>query len=73
MWRPEYLFIRILEACNANCFMCGFARSKDQFRFEANTLQHFLPRVKEEGIRYIRLTGGEPLLHKELSAILLAI
>lgn len=64
--KPEYLFIRILEACNANCFMCDFRQSKDQYRFSPKDMEEILPRVKEEGIKYIRLTGGEPLLHKDI-------
>ena len=64
--KPEYLFIRILEACNANCFMCDFRLSKDQYRFSRKDLEEILPRVREEGIKYIRLTGGEPLLHTDI-------
>lgn len=64
--RPEYLFIRILEACNAGCSMCGYAFSRDGHRFSAKDLAVFLPRLKEEGIRFIRFTGGEPLMHDEI-------
>ena len=63
---PEYLFIRILETCNADCFMCGFRLSKDRYRLSLNALEGILSRVKKEGIRYIRLTGGEPLVHAEI-------
>jgi len=64
--QPEYLFIRVLEACNADCFMCRFRLSKDRYRFPAYALERLLPRVYEEGIRYVRFTGGEPLLHTEI-------
>lgn len=62
----KYLFIRILEACNAECFMCDFAGSNDRFRFDIDHLREMLPKVYDEGIRYIRFTGGEPLLHKQI-------
>jgi cytosylglucuronate decarboxylase len=71
--RPDYLFIRVLEACNANCFMCAFARSKDRYRFPADDLRVMLPRVRAQGIRYVRLTGGEPLVHREVVALVDAI
>jgi len=71
--KPEYLFIRILEACNANCFMCDFRLSKDQYRLSLQEMQYILPRVQKEGIRYIRLTGGEPLLHKDIVEFLTLI
>lgn len=62
----KYLFIRILESCNADCFFCEFARSKDPYRFSLLDFCHLLPHVKDEGYGIIRFTGGEPLLHKEL-------
>jgi cytosylglucuronate decarboxylase len=64
--KPEYLFIRILEACNADCYMCGFRLSKDRYRFAASDLERLLEAVSGEGIRYIRLTGGEPTVHREI-------
>src|SRR4051812_27339056 len=64
--RPLMLFIRVLETCNADCFMCGFAKSKDAYRFPDSELEAMLPAARDEGIRYIRLTGGEPLVHREI-------
>lgn len=61
--RVKYLFVRILEACNANCFMCGFARSKDPYRFDVEDLEALLPEAAALGVRIVRFTGGEPLLH----------
>lgn len=69
----KYLFIRILEACNADCFMCDFAKSKDPYRFGVAELVGMLPRIKEEGVEYIRFTGGEPLLHKQIVPLVQAI
>ena len=69
----KYLFIRILEACNADCFMCDFAKSNDKFRFGVEDLKAMLPTVYNEGIRYIRFTGGEPLMHKQIVELIQAI
>jgi cytosylglucuronate decarboxylase len=61
--RHRYLFIRILEACNADCFMCDFALSRDTFRFSREDFQDLLPKARDAGVAYVRFTGGEPLMH----------
>src|SRR5689334_9876632 len=71
--KPEYLFIRILEACNVDCFMCEYRLSKDRYRFTLEDLQTILPKIRDEGIRYVRFTGGEPLLHVELIEMVRAL
>lgn len=64
--RSRYLFIRILEACNAGCFMCDFANSRDAYRFTHEDLVEMLPDARRKGVRYIRFTGGEPLMHRDI-------
>jgi cytosylglucuronate decarboxylase len=64
--RERYLFIRILEACNADCFMCEFALSRDTYRFTVQDFADLLPRARANGVRYVRFTGGEPLMHKDV-------
>ena len=64
--RPRYLFIRILEACNADCFMCDFARSKDRYRFTPEDFAALSTDAISQGIKFVRLTGGEPLLHRDI-------
>ena len=64
---PEYLFIRLLEACNAGCFMCSFALSRDPYRLSTEDLKGILSRSATEGVRFVRFTGGEPLMHRDIS------
>ncbi|MEU9984226.1 cytosylglucuronate decarboxylase [Streptomyces sp. NPDC050856] len=64
--RQRYLFIRILEACNADCFMCEFALSRDTFRFSVEDFADLLPKAREAGVGYVRFTGGEPLMHPDV-------
>ncbi|MEU7636897.1 cytosylglucuronate decarboxylase [Streptomyces sp. NPDC039016] len=64
--RPRYLFIRILEACNADCFMCEFALSRDTFRFSPEDFAELLPKARAAGVGYVRFTGGEPLMHRDV-------
>lgn len=61
----EYVFIRILEACNADCFMCAYRLSKDRYRFGTEEMAHLLRAARHEGVKHIRLTGGEPLAHRD--------
>ncbi|GAA2405442.1 hypothetical protein GCM10010420_36520 [Streptomyces glaucosporus] len=64
--RNKYLFIRILEACNADCFMCEFAQSRDTYRFTPEAFEELLPQAAEIGVRVVRFTGGEPLMHRDI-------
>lgn len=64
--RQRYLFIRILEACNADCFMCEFALSRDTFRFSLDDFAELLPKARAAGVGYVRFTGGEPLMHQDV-------
>lgn len=64
--RHRYLFIRILEACNADCFMCEFALSRDSYRFTVDDFAELLPQAVDAGVGYVRFTGGEPLMHQQV-------
>lgn len=67
--RPKYLYVRILEACNAGCFMCIYADSRDTFRFEPRDLDLLLDQAFREGVRYLKFTGGEPLMHRQIAEL----
>ena len=62
----KYLFIRIHEACNAGCWFCGFAKSTDSFRLSKEKYREILEECVRVGVTYIRFTGGEPLLDRNL-------
>jgi cytosylglucuronate decarboxylase len=64
--RDRYMFVRILEACNADCFMCSFALSRDEYRFSPAEFTSILPNAYSVGVRYVRFTGGEPLIHRDI-------
>lgn len=46
--------------------MCGFALSRDAFRFGLSDFEELLPQATRLGVGYVRFTGGEPLLHKDI-------
>ncbi|MFG2719230.1 cytosylglucuronate decarboxylase [Streptomyces sp. NPDC048416] len=64
--RHRYLFVRVLEACNADCFMCEFALSRDSYRFSLEDFAELLPDAVANGVGYVRFTGGEPLMHRDV-------
>jgi AdoMet-dependent heme synthase len=70
MSAPTVLIVRLLEACDAGCFMCDFARSRDSYRFGGVEARALASAVEDTGIRLVRFTGGEPLLHDEIHAVL---
>lgn len=67
--RSRYLFIRILEACNADCFMCGYALSRDTYRFSPEEFSQLLPLADQASVRFVRFTGGEPLMHRDIAEL----
>ena len=70
---PGICHFAITSACNARCGFCSFAR--DQLPVE---LRHSVSLVeanlacdilRRNGVRFLHLTGGEPLVHRDLAAM----
>jgi MoaA/NifB/PqqE/SkfB family radical SAM enzyme len=71
---PGFCQFALTNACNANCGFCNFAREKlpksdwqsvgRQGAFDAIEI------LARHGIRYLVLTGGEPTLHPDVTAII---
>jgi len=70
---PGYLQFAITNICNAKCDFCGFAVDKfDQKKRRSVTLQEardVIDIAKKNHIGYLLFVGGEPLVHKELRAM----
>jgi MoaA/NifB/PqqE/SkfB family radical SAM enzyme len=62
------------NACNANCGFCNFARDtlpKERWEYvDRSGAFDAVDILFREGIRYLVLTGGEPTLHPDLTAII---
>lgn len=67
---PKILIIRALEACNAGCFMCNFAFSQEKYRFTVKDAKEVAEQIKGTDIQLVRLTGGEPLMLKDIDKII---
>jgi MoaA/NifB/PqqE/SkfB family radical SAM enzyme len=70
---PGFCQFAINNACNARCGFCNFSRdtlSKDFWVFVAIPAAFdAIDILYRQGIRYLVITGGEPLLHSGLSKI----
>lgn len=69
---PRVLIIRLLEACNAGCFMCSFKFSEDEFRFTKSDAENLALKLSNTEIKMVRFTGGEPLIHKDILGVIRA-
>lgn len=70
----DYLRVSLTEACNLNCTYCKPIGEKEQLcELESNlTADEFIRAVKafvNLGITKVKLTGGEPLLNKDIVRI----
>jgi MoaA/NifB/PqqE/SkfB family radical SAM enzyme len=70
---PGYLQFAITNICNAKCDFCGFAVDRfDPKQRRSVTLQEARDVIdisKRNHIGYLLFVGGEPLVHKELRAM----
>ena len=70
--RLASLPILILNAhsrCNCRCVMCDIWKRESNDQIHAQDLERHRNSLKSLGVRQIVLTGGEPLLHNDLSAL----
>lgn len=71
--RPETtrLWIAITSSCNSRCLGCRYGRDfMPGTQLPASTVFTILDDAKELGISSISFYGGEPLLHRELPAMI---
>jgi MoaA/NifB/PqqE/SkfB family radical SAM enzyme len=70
--RLAALPILILNAhsrCNCRCVMCDIWKRDSNDQMRAQDLEHHRTSIENLGVRQVVLTGGEPLLHNDLSAL----
>jgi len=69
----DYLRVSVTDRCNERCFYCmpqgyhGWSCAKD--RLSAEEIIHVVSDAAALGIRKVRLTGGEPLVRKDIVEI----
>lgn len=73
----DYLRISLTDACNLRCFYC---MPEEHYEFtphsglmQANEIETLARIFVNEGVKKIRLTGGEPLVRKDAAKIILSL
>lgn len=69
---PQEIKLEITSRCNLSCGFCFNINSFKRNERELSTSQIFkiIDKIKKEGIKRIRFTGGEPFLRKDIIEIL---
>lgn len=69
-YRPVYVKMKIVWACNLRCGMCNHWREEREPPLELDRLKTIVEELAELGCRKIHLSGGEPTLYHELPALI---
>ena len=68
---PAYIDLSVTNACNLNCLYCyAEAGPNNNIYMPYETVKKLLDEIEESGVSYIRIAGGEPLVHPEINKIL---
>ena len=69
---PRYLRVSVTTRCNLRCFYCRPGRAEEERVLPEPSVEDLALLVRcaaEEGVRKVRLTGGEPLMREDLEAV----
>jgi len=72
--RADYLRISVIDRCNLQCVYChplcgcDFLRREEILRLEE--IERIARLLTQCGIRKIRLTGGEPLIRRDITCLI---
>ena len=61
--------LHVHSRCNCRCTMCDIWQTKETRELSPAQLRSFLPDFRRLGVQWVVLTGGEPLLHRDLKSI----
>ena len=65
----NYLRVSVTKRCNLNCSYCGACNEKDSTELTAEQIEKIVRAFADCGITKVRLTGGEPLVRKDICDI----
>lgn len=69
--RPVLAIFEVCLRCNSNCGYCDLPLNQGRYELSRQEIQDvFMKLYEENGIRYLFIQGGEPLLRKNLLDIL---
>ena len=65
----NYLRVSVTKRCNLNCSYCGACNEKDGAELTAEQTEKIVRAFADCGVTKVRLTGGEPLVRKDICDI----
>lgn len=65
----NYLRVSVTKRCNLNCSYCGACNKKDNTELTAEQIEKIVRAFAHCGITKVRLTGGEPLVRRDICDI----
>lgn len=65
----NYLRVSVTKRCNLNCSYCGAGCEKGDGELTAEQIEKIVKAFTDCGITKVRLTGGEPLVRKDICDI----
>lgn len=65
------LLLNVHESCNCRCMMCDIWQREDGREIDLSSLERHRDSIMRLGVRQVVLTGGEPLLHRNLERLCL--
>ena len=68
--RPLSASLKLTENCQAKCITCNYWQSRWEDGLDTDKAVDVINRLANFGIRYLRFTGGEPLLRRDLFQIM---
>ena len=68
--RPILAIFEICLRCNSSCGYCDLPLNQGRYEMTREEIQRIFRGLYREGIRYIFIQGGEPLLRRDLADIL---
>lgn len=70
-WQLHTAIVHINESCNSACKMCDCWRAEKPRQHSRADLAKFFNEIAKQGAACVMISGGEPLLHPELSGIII--
>jgi MoaA/NifB/PqqE/SkfB family radical SAM enzyme len=62
--------LNVHSRCNCRCVMCDIWKTTESRELSATDLERQVESIRSLGVRWVVLTGGEPLLHSHLDSLI---
>lgn len=67
--RPILVIYDVTKLCNQRCLMCNIWKTTSQ-DMDLDVLEKEVQKLKRFGVRYVFIQGGEPLIRKDIIAVI---